>query len=661
MTSMFHVAMTGSDSSDGSQSRPFRTINQAADLAQAGDTVVVHEGEYREWVRPRRGGLSDQRRITYEAAAGEHVVIKGSEPVTGWEAVERDACGRRRCRTRCSARSTRSRRRSTGTGSSTRARTRRRSISATCTSTGAASTRSCPCRRCRIRRCVPRCSTTGPGWLDRVRDPEQTRYVWYADGRGRRDDDLGELPGRGPERGAGRDQRAPLRLLPDRAPPRLHHGPRLRDGAGRLPLDAAHRRPARPHRPQLGQGLDHRGQRHPRRQVLGHLDRQGGVDGPQLRDRRAATSRATSTSWSRCSRHARSGGTRSTSARTSSGATRSSTAARTASSATSAASSPRSRTTTSTTSPSSGSSTATRSAASSCTRPSTWSSAHNRIHDCSLGTWLDWQTQGTRISRNVYYANNRDLFVEVSHGPYLVEHNVLASAASLELFSQGGAFVNNLVCGTLRFESVMDRATPVPRPAQHAGRRLRGHLRRRRPLRRQRLPRRRPRPGLRARDGLPPDGRPRHRRRTTATRPRSRTTSRASTSSPPGDHQRFPGRAAARLHPRQRLRRRGPPVGQRAGRPRPRRRGRPSASSTRATRSTCRPSCPRTSTAPASASSPGWTSSTSASPTPTSRSATAVRRSWTSTWSASGRSPDRAIRPARSPPSPPAPARVQVW
>src|SRR4029450_2984386 len=28
---------------------------------------------------------------------------------------------------------------------------------------------------------------------------------------------------------------------------------------------------------------------------------------------------------------------------------------------------------------------------------------HNRIHDCSLGTWLDWQTQGTRVSRNVFY------------------------------------------------------------------------------------------------------------------------------------------------------------------------------------------------------------------------------------------------------------------
>ena len=74
---------------------------------------------------------------------------------------------------------------------------------------------------------------------------------------------------------------------------------------------------------------------------------------------------------------------------------------------------------------------------------------HNRIHDCTLGTWLDWQTQGTRVSRNIYYANNRDLFVEVSHGPYIVDHNIFGSKASLESWSQGGAYVNNLVCGTV--------------------------------------------------------------------------------------------------------------------------------------------------------------------------------------------------------------------
>ena len=61
---------------------------------------------------------------------------------------------------------------------------------------------------------------------------------------------------------------------------------------------------------------------------------------------------------------------------------------------------------------------------------------HNRIHDCSLGTWLDWQTQGTRVLRNLFYANTQ-IYVEVSHGPYLVEHNIFASPASLENFSQG--------------------------------------------------------------------------------------------------------------------------------------------------------------------------------------------------------------------------------
>jgi hypothetical protein len=63
-----HVATNGADTADGSASRPLRTINRAAELALPGDTVLVHGGEYREWVRPRRGGLSGTRRITYQAA-----------------------------------------------------------------------------------------------------------------------------------------------------------------------------------------------------------------------------------------------------------------------------------------------------------------------------------------------------------------------------------------------------------------------------------------------------------------------------------------------------------------------------------------------------------------------------------------------------------------
>ena len=87
MPSEFHVATTGSDQADGSEASPFQTINRAAAVARPGDTVVVHGGEYREWVQPRRGGLSDQRRITYTVAPGEHVVIKGSDQVVGWNEV----------------------------------------------------------------------------------------------------------------------------------------------------------------------------------------------------------------------------------------------------------------------------------------------------------------------------------------------------------------------------------------------------------------------------------------------------------------------------------------------------------------------------------------------------------------------------------------------
>lgn len=88
----------------------------------------------------------------------------------------------------------------------------------------------------------------------------------------------------------------------------------------------------------------------------------------------------------------------------------------------------------------------------------------NRIHDCSLGIWLDWEIQGTRISRNVLYRNNRDIFLEVSHGPYVVDFNIFGSAASVENVSQGGAYVHNLLLGTLRQEPVRDRATPYHLP-----------------------------------------------------------------------------------------------------------------------------------------------------------------------------------------------------
>ena len=80
----YHVAKSGDDSNAGSANRPFLTIQRAADVALPGDTITVHEGLYREEINPPRGGLSDDLRITYQAAEGEEVEIRGSEVVNGW-------------------------------------------------------------------------------------------------------------------------------------------------------------------------------------------------------------------------------------------------------------------------------------------------------------------------------------------------------------------------------------------------------------------------------------------------------------------------------------------------------------------------------------------------------------------------------------------------
>jgi hypothetical protein len=84
----FHVSMKGSDDNNGLASKPFRTISAAAQIAQPGDVITVHEGTYRERVTPPRGGVSNSKRIVYKAAKGDKVEIKGSEVVTGWEHIE---------------------------------------------------------------------------------------------------------------------------------------------------------------------------------------------------------------------------------------------------------------------------------------------------------------------------------------------------------------------------------------------------------------------------------------------------------------------------------------------------------------------------------------------------------------------------------------------
>jgi hypothetical protein len=469
LTTNLHVAMTGSDRADGSAERPFHTINHAAQLAQPGDTVIVHTGEYREWVRPRYSGLSDQRRITYTAAPGEHVVIKGSERVTSWrpaegtvwvatvpntlfgdfnpfaEAVDGDwivyaDAG--------------SPKKHLGdvylNGISFYEVTSRDAVSNPPLRTEA--------------------TDDWTGVTEPVPEPTRTQLVWYAEVEDDATTIWANFHGADPtantvEINVRRSVFYPTEHHVDYitvrgfelahatspwAPPtadqpgligpnwakgwiiednRIHDAKCAAISIGKEASTGHNAATVRRDKPgyqyqlesvfaarQVGWDREHVGSHLIRGNVI-HDCGQAGIVGhlggafSTIEDNHiydiALKREFYGYEIAGIKLHAAIDVT----------------------------------------------------------------IRHNRIHGCSLGTWLDWQAQGTRVSRNLFYDNRRDLFVEVSHGPYLVEHNVFASPASLELFSQGGAFVNNLVCGTVALEPVLDRPTPfhVPHSTQVAG------------------------------------------------------------------------------------------------------------------------------------------------------------------------------------------------
>jgi len=87
-TREYHVSKDGDDLNKGSERSPFLTISAAAAIAMPGDIITIHEGVYREYINPPRGGSSDTARIVYRAAPGEDVKIKGSEQITSWRKMD---------------------------------------------------------------------------------------------------------------------------------------------------------------------------------------------------------------------------------------------------------------------------------------------------------------------------------------------------------------------------------------------------------------------------------------------------------------------------------------------------------------------------------------------------------------------------------------------
>ena len=455
----YHVAKHGSDQAQGTKEDPFLTINQAASLAIPGDTVTVHEGTYREWVKPRFKGLSEQRRITYQAAENEHVIIKGSEEIKDWELVE---------------------------GHVWKAVVSNQLFEGD----------------------NPYEKTVSGDWLltveetkhlgdvylngmsfyevsefDQLKNPEikaktfdhwtqetvpvhnqdQTKYVWYVEVDSENTTIYANFQAANPnqelvEINVRRSCFSPVEIGIDyitvsgfeMAQAASPWTPPTADQPGLIGTNWSKGwiienniiHDAKCSAISIG-----------KEKSTGHNYRSVRRDKPGYQYQLESVFSAERKGWSK---------------------------------------------------ETIGSHIVRNNTIYDCGQngivghlgcvfseiygnhiynialkrefygheiagiklhaPIDVQIHDNRIHDCSLGLWLDWQTQGAHISRNIFYRNNRDLFIEVSHGPYLVDNNVLASPYSLDNIAQGGAYVNNLFAGKMVQRDERNRSTQYHLP-----------------------------------------------------------------------------------------------------------------------------------------------------------------------------------------------------
>lgn len=458
---IYHVAKIGCDQNPGTQEEPFLTIQKAADVAVAGDRIIVHQGEYREWVKPRNGGLSNDYRIIYEAAEGEHVVIKGSERITGWKKVED-------------------------------------TVWKVCVPNSIFGSFNPYVQKIigdwmvapweknvhvgevylngksfyevhsfeEVLHPIKRFVSTIETWENReeaIREPEQTVYQWfcqvdnentiiYANFHGvDPNQELVEINVRRscffPEtiglnyitvRGFEMAQAATTWAPPTDDQPGLI-GPNWSKGwiiennyihdskcsavslgkevsTGNGAFSKWHRKTGYHYQmeavfkaQQIGWSKEHIGSHIVRNNkiydcgqngIVGHL----GCIFSEIYGNEI---------YNIAVKHEFYG----------------------------------------------------HEIAGIKLHAAIDVQIHNNyIHNCTLGTWLDWQAQGARVSCNIYNQNNRDFFVEVSHGPYLVDNNIFTSPYCFVNAAQGGAYVHNLCCGFQNRYPVLDRSTPYHFP-----------------------------------------------------------------------------------------------------------------------------------------------------------------------------------------------------
>ena len=82
----YYVNGKSQKSGDGSRENPFSQIQEAANVAKAGDEVIVAPGIYREAVSPVYAG-EENNRIVYRSEVDKKAVITGAEPMKDWQQV----------------------------------------------------------------------------------------------------------------------------------------------------------------------------------------------------------------------------------------------------------------------------------------------------------------------------------------------------------------------------------------------------------------------------------------------------------------------------------------------------------------------------------------------------------------------------------------------
>lgn len=457
----YHVAVTGCDFEDGTKDHPFRTISKAALLAMPGDRVIVHEGEYREWVKPAQGGTSSVSRITYETAEGERVVIKGSEQITCWEPVEGSLWKAVLPNSFF------------GTynpykevlGGDWFIYPNDNSLHAGDVYLNGKSFYEAKSLE-EVKNPVIRTEGVNPPWTrhpEPILHPEDTMYQWYAETDQETtviyanfqgvnpNEELTEINVRKccfyPEktglnyitvRGFEMAQAACPWTPPTADQPGLLgtnwskgwiiENNKIHDAkcsgisigkeasTGHNLCTRTHRKPGYQYQMeavfrarQIGWSKETIGSHVIRNNEIYDCGQNGIVGHMGCVFSEIAHNHIYNIAVKHEYFGYEIGGIKLHAA-------------------------------------------------------IDVQIHHNSIHNCTLGTWLDWQAQGTRVSKNLYYANDRDLMVEVTHGPYLVDNNIFASDYNFDNIAQGGAYLHNLCCGTMRREDVLDRSTPYHFP-----------------------------------------------------------------------------------------------------------------------------------------------------------------------------------------------------